>query len=155
MTRPDLEKLLTHALDTFRAFDDLTVENSGDGQHTFPTSIWQILNHLIAWQAYQLGRLRGVVPGKPMDESQTWLKEKFPENEAVLGAAVEAFKGQLAAIRAEAARFPAMEEEWISKLGIIQEISLHLSFHLGEVVLMRRMGGSYPMPHQMREFLQT
>jgi uncharacterized damage-inducible protein DinB len=155
MTQRDIESLLGNALDTFRAFDNLTVEISGNNQQSFPTSIWQILNHLIGWQAYQLSRLKGVVPGKLIDESETWLEEVSPENEAVLAAAVETFKGQLADMRAEATRLPAAEEERVSKLGIILEVGLHLSFHLGEVVLMRRVQGSYPMPHQMKAFLQT
>lgn len=39
------------------------------------------------------------------------------------------------------------------KLKLIQDLSVHLSFHLGEVILMRRMAGTYPLPHQMKDFL--
>jgi hypothetical protein len=154
MTHTDIEKLLSNAMDTFKAFDNLTVENSGDPQNVFPTSIWQILKHLIAWQAYQLNQLRGEAPGRPIGETDTWTGEKAPKNEAVLQEAVALFKNQLTAIKSEATRSSVTQEELVSNLSIIQETSLHLSFHVGEVVLMRRIKGSYPMPHQMQAFLQ-
>ena len=154
MTQPDFGYVFGSALDTFKAFDNLTVENSSADGPAFPTSIWQILNHLIAWQTYQLSRLRDAAPGKHVDEPDTWIREKAPQSEPDLRAAVAQFKDQLEAIRAEVRRFNDTGYALADKLKIVQELSLHLSFHLGEVVLMRRMGGSYPMPHQMKAFLQ-
>ncbi|CAA9298594.1 MAG: hypothetical protein AVDCRST_MAG56-5221 [uncultured Cytophagales bacterium] len=154
MTQPDYGYVFGSALDTFKAFDDLTVANSGEHGPAFPTSTWQILNHLIAWQAYQLGQLRGDAPGRPMGETDTWNGARTPPSEAVLRAAVEQFEGQLAAIGSEVRRVTATGDASADQLKIIQELSLHLSFHLGEVVLMRRMQGSYPLPHQMKAFLQ-
>lgn len=153
--QPDLRRVFSNALDTFKAFEDLTVETSGGNANAFPTSIWQILNHLIVWHAYQLDQLRGVATGKSIGETDTWMAEKGPQDEAALGAAVARFKQQLAAIGAEVTDMPGIGEELVEKLGIVQELALHLSFHLGEVVLMRRMQGSYPMPHQMKAFLEA
>jgi hypothetical protein len=155
MTQLDFGYVFGSALDTFKAFDNLTVENSsGDGQ-AFPTSTWQILNHLIAWQAYQLSRLRDAAPGKQVDEPDTWNGAKAPQSEPDLRAAVAQFKDQLEAIRAEVKHLGDTGDALADKLKIVQELSVHLSFHLGEVVLMRRMQGSYPMPHQMKAFLQA
>lgn len=39
------------------------------------------------------------------------------------------------------------------KLAIIQESALHLSFHLGEIIHVRRTNGNYPLPHKMKSFL--
>ena len=39
------------------------------------------------------------------------------------------------------------------KLKIVQTLSVHLSFHLGEIVLILRQNGHYPMPHEMQAFL--
>ena len=153
MTQPDFGYVFGSALDTFKAFDDLTVANSGDHGPAFPTSTWQILNHLVAWQAYQLSQLRGEAPSRPISETDTWHGEKTPPSEAVLRATVEAFKNQLAAIGSEVSRLPATGNALADKLKIVQELSVHLSFHLGEVVLMRRVQGSYPLPHQMKAFL--
>jgi hypothetical protein len=101
-----------------------------------------------------LNQLRGEATGRPVGETDTWTGEKAPKNEAVLREAVELFKNQLTAIKSQVTCSSVTQGELVNKLSIIQEISLHLSFHLGEVVLMRRMKGSYPMPHQMQAFLQ-
>jgi len=155
MTQPDFGYVFGNALDTFKAFDNLTVEHSSGDGPAFPTSIWQILNHLIAWQAYQLSRLQETAPGRHPDEPDTWTCGKAPQSEPDLRAAVAQLEGQLEAIRAEVRRLGEPGYASADKLRIVQELSLHLSFHLGEVVLMRRMQGSYPMPHEMKAFLQA
>lgn len=155
MTQTNIREAFKDAFDTFKAFDNLTVKSSGADQDEFPSSVWQILNHLLVWQAYQLSGLQGTFPEKHISEEKTWISERIPPDQAALQSAVERFKHQLETIRAEVNRLPDMGEALSSKLTIIQEIALHLSFHLGEVVLMRRVKGSYPMPHQMKDFLQT
>ncbi|MFD2245610.1 hypothetical protein [Pontibacter ruber] len=155
MTQTEIGDMFKDAFDTFKAFDDLTVKNSGADLSEFPTSIWQIINHLLTWQAYQLSCLQDTPPEKPISEVETWNSEITPPSEAALQAAVTAFKNQLEAIQTEVNRLSNTGEELTGKLKLIQEIVVHLSFHLGEVVLMRRMKGSYPMPYQMKEFLQV
>ena len=149
------KSLFDHALNTFKAFDNLTVESSGLDQDEFPTSIWQILQHLITWQAFHLGQLQGVVPEKPFREEATWSGEKSPPSDAVLQTAVKEFNEQLASFQSAINQAGATDEQGLDKQKIIQEVALHLAFHLGEVVLIRRMKGSYPLPHQMKAFLQA
>ncbi len=146
-----IENILMDALDTFKAFDNLTIDTSGLNQEEFPSSIWQILNHLVLWQESQLDLMKGITPEKDISETDTWLKERIPPNEVVLQRTVDTFKAQLNAIKAEIESLPI--ENNLAKFKILQEVSLHLSFHLGEVVLIRRLKGSYPLPHQMKEFL--
>jgi hypothetical protein len=155
MTQINIGNAFREAFDTFKAFDNLTVESSGVDQNEFPTSVWQILNHLLAWQAYQLNFLQGITPEKHIRELDTWSSERMPPSEADLQGAVMRFKYQLEFIQTEVNRLPATEEALTHKLKIIQDLALHLSFHVGEVVLMRRVKGSYPMSQQMKEFLQT
>lgn len=155
MTQTDIGKVFKDAFDTFKAFDNLTVKSSGADQDEFPTSVWQIINHLLTWQAYQISCLQGDTPEKQISEVETWISKRIPPSETVLQAAVTQFEKQLEAIQTEVNRLPAKGEPLTDKLKVIQEIALHLSFHVGEVVLMRRVKESYPMPHQMKEFLQT
>jgi uncharacterized damage-inducible protein DinB len=155
MTQTELVELFKDALATFKAFDNLTVKNSGSDQDGFPMSVWQILNHLLSWQAYQISSIKGQTPEKHISEIDTWLNEKAASSEEVLQVAVTRFKKQLEFVQTEIYQLPATGEALKGKLKIFQEIALHLSFHLGEVVLMRRVNGSYPMPGQMKEFLQT
>ncbi|QHT71750.1 hypothetical protein GXP67_36355 [Rhodocytophaga rosea] len=149
------KSIFKDVFDTYKAFDNLTVANSGAFQDQFPTSVWQILNHLIAWQAYQIGCLQGAIPEKHLSEVDTWVSEIVPPSEAILQEGVEKFKKQLQDIERVVDLLSASDEDVTDKLKIIQELAMHLSFHLGEVVLMRRMQGSYPMPHQMKAFLQS
>ncbi|WP_324672150.1 DinB family protein [Hymenobacter sp. GOD-10R] len=149
------QRLFDHAWDTFKAFDDLTVARSGLDQDEFPTSIWQILQHLITWQAFQLRLVQGLVPAESFQEDATWVRERVPPSEAVLRTAVQAFHGQLAAFQAALTQTAAIDEQELAKQQILQEVALHLAFHLGEVVLIRRLKGSYPLPQQMKAFLQA
>jgi hypothetical protein len=152
MKQPGIEEIFADALDTFKAFDNLTVVTIGASEQALPTSIWQILNHLTLWQEYQIGVLKGTIPENAISEKDTWIKEREPQDETTLQKAVERFKLQLEIIKA-AIQSPSVNDNLI-KLKLIQQLSLHLSFHLGEVVLIRRLNGSYPLAHQMKEFLQ-
>lgn len=155
MTQVQIKGLFKNAFETFKAFDNLTVKNSGEDQDAFPTSIWQILNHLLLWQAYYLSCLQGHSLEMHINEVDTWSSERNPSSEAALQTAVTTFRDQLETIQTEVNCLPDVGEALTGKLKLIQDMAVHLSFHLGEVVLMRRMKGSYPMPHQMKEFFQT
>jgi hypothetical protein len=39
------------------------------------------------------------------------------------------------------------------KLNTIQEITNHLSFHVGEIILIRRQMRNFPLPGEMKKFL--
>jgi hypothetical protein len=153
MIPPDSRRLFAQAFDTFKAFDDLTVASSSAAQQAFPASIWQILQHLLVWQAHQLAQLQGTAPAEPFDEQQSWGAARVPASEAVLQAAVTQFQHQLAELQAWARDAQGYAEQVLEQGPVLQEAALHLSFHLGEVVLMRRLQGSYPLPAHMSEFL--
>jgi hypothetical protein len=146
--------LFAQAFDTFKAFDNLTVASSGAEQQIFPTSIWQILHHLLAWQAHQLAHLQGTVPLTEFDEQRSWAAPRTPPSEAALHAALTQFKQQLAALQVYADQALGETPHALVQRQVVLEGALHLSFHLGEVVLMRRLQGTYPLPAQMQAFLE-
>ena len=155
MIPSDSSRLFKQAFDTFKAFDDLTVMNSSAEQEAFPASIWQILQHLLAWQAHQLAQLRGEVLADSFDEKQSWNSERVPPSQEVLQAAVTQFKQRLVQLQAQANQAEREAQQVLEQGLVLQDFALHLSFHLGEVVLIRRLQGSYPLPAHMREFLQA
>lgn len=155
MISTDIGRLFEQAFDTFKAFDDLTVTTSSLEQQAFPASIWQILQHLLAWQAHQLAQLRGTAPAEAFDEKRSWDAERVPPSYAALQAAVAQFKQQLVDLQNHANQIKEKAQEVLEQGLVLQAVALHLSFHLGEVVLMRRLQGSYPWPAQMAEFLQA
>jgi hypothetical protein len=153
MEDPNWKQVFTEAFDTFKAFDTLTVADAGVHPFPFPATIWQILNHLIQWQAYQLQLLEGIESIQNIREADTWIREQAPHSAEALEKAATQFKQQIADLQDAIIRWNGTEQIDTAKLKQIQEVSLHLSFHLGEVVLIRRVTGSYPLPHQMKAFL--
>jgi hypothetical protein len=65
------------------------------------------------------------------------------------------FKHQLTQLQTWANEAKGNAQQVLEQGLILQEVVLHLSFHLAEVVLMRRLQGSYPLPGYMQEFLQA
>ena len=155
MMSTDSQRLFEQAFDTFKAFDNLTVANSSAEQQAFPTTIWQILQHLLAWQTHQLAHLQGTASAEVFDEKRSWHAARIPPSEAALQAAVAQFKHQLVELQTWASATIGDGQQVLAQGVILQDVALHLSFHLGEVVLMRRLQGSYPLPAHMREFLQA
>ncbi|RZK32126.1 MAG: hypothetical protein EOO63_02290 [Hymenobacter sp.] len=155
MLLSDSGRLFEQAFDTFKAFDNLTVVNSSAEQQAFPASIWQILQHLLAWQTHQLAQLRGEVRVGSFEEKRSWDAQRVPPSEAALQGAVTQFKHQLTQLQTWASQAKGDEQAILEQGLVLQEFALHLSFHLGEVVLIRRLQGSYPLPAHMQEFLQA
>jgi hypothetical protein len=149
--KPNLfQTIFINSFDTYKVFDNLSVgEVTPPGA---PKTTWQILNHLIAWQKHHLEMLKGNTPAA-LDEQATWIAEDQPENHAQLEDAVSLFYNLVDGVKAEVASFNIEDVNLKQKLTIVQDLSMHLSFHVGEVVLMRRMAGAYPMPHEMSAFL--
>jgi hypothetical protein len=54
------QALFAHSFDTFKVFDNLTLGEISNTPVNSPKTIWQILNHLIAWQNYQLTQLKNI-----------------------------------------------------------------------------------------------
>jgi conjugal transfer/entry exclusion protein len=155
MMSMDSRRLFEQAFDTFKAFDSLTVVSSSAEQQVFPASIWQILQHLLVWQAHQLAQLRGLTSAEAFNEKRSWDAVRVPPSETALQAAVSQFKNQLVELQSWASEALGDAQKVLLRGLILQEVALHLSFHLGEVVLMRRLQGSYPLPAHMSEFLQA
>jgi uncharacterized damage-inducible protein DinB len=155
MLLTDSQCLFNQAFDTFKAFDNLTLCSSSAEQQTFPASIWQILQHLLVWQSHQLALLQGTASAETFDERRSWDAARVPPSEAALQTAVTQFKLQLTNFQTWASQAKGDAQQVLAQALILQDVALHLSFHLGEVVLMRRLQGSYPLPAHMQEFLQA
>lgn len=155
MVPSDSRRLFERAFDTFKAFDDLTVANSSSEQDAFPASVWQILQHLLVWQAHLVAQLRGEAPAESFEEKQSWNSERIPPSQEALQASVTEFKQGLVEVQAFANQTEIQARQVLERSLLLQDFALHLSFHLGEVVLIRRLQGSYPLPAHMRHFLQA
>ena len=151
----NFEHIFSDAFDTFKVFEGLSPETVGDILPNSPSTLWQILNHLLLWQEHGLKQLIGGGDDKAFWELDSWIAEKQPENQQALALAVERFYQQLNAFKGEVEKL-RMDDPYVEqKLRILHEAAIHLSFHVGEAVLCRRLLGQYPMPAQMKEFLAS
>lgn len=154
MSPVNFTDLFSASFDLFKAFDNLTVQSAGENSKEVPKTIWQILNHLISWQAQQLKQLQLTDSTHEMSEPETWIDNKTPENQKQLHDAICLFKSQIEQFKNNINEITIVDPKLAYKLKILQDLTLHLSFHVGEVILLRRIARDYPMPHQMKEFLK-
>jgi hypothetical protein len=148
------QALFAHSFDTFKVFDNLTLGEISNTPVNSPKTIWQILNHLIEWQNYQLTQLKNIKQNIGLNEDATWIDDQNPSGQQELNNALAIFKNQHQQLAEEISAFDSNDIYIDQKLKIVQDLSVHLSFHVGEVILMRRMAGTYPLPHQMKDFLK-
>lgn len=153
MKQNKFEELFLNSFDTFRVFDSLTMQETGRILQAAPKTIWQIINHLTIWQDHQLAQLMGSANAVEADEQMTWVEEEQCHSQEDLDQAIVKFHHQLDQIREEILRFDCQDAALHAKFKIAQDTALHLSFHVGEIILMRRMTGNYPLPHEMEDFL--
>ncbi|MHB1628691.1 MAG: DinB family protein [Bacilli bacterium] len=131
-------------------FENLDWRLAGQLPEGSPYTIWQLLNHLIYWQDYTLDLLAGKAPTVPEHAVDSWPGDAFPASEASWDTAVESFLAGLRMAQ-EAAKSsdlesatPARPEQ--SRAETLGMLMGHNSYHLGQVVLLRRMLGSWPPP---------
>jgi uncharacterized damage-inducible protein DinB len=128
-----------HLLSALEGVDIETVGRRIDG---FPHSIFQIVDHMVFWQDVALARIEG----RPYDAGECaadgWCHCAEPESAEEwarrverLAEGVRALEGHLAQIGEDDA---AIRE--------IRMVEGHNSYHLGQIVLMRRILGSWPPP---------
>ncbi len=146
--------IFSESLDTFRVFDNLKVRQVGERLADSPKTIWETLNHLIIWQSHQLDQLINPAMTADFDEKNSWISFKSPDNQQMLDQAVQTFVSQTDALKALLMHLTADDILLEEKLKVIQNFTSHLSFHLGEIILQRRLSGDYPMPDQMSNFLK-
>jgi uncharacterized damage-inducible protein DinB len=147
------EILFCESFVTFKVFDNLTLKEIDNPPAHSPKTIWQIINHLVAFQGCQLKQLKNTGNDLQIDEDATWIDTTNAATQTELNNKTIFFNQQLADLQAEIKKFDLADIDIMQKLKLVQDLSVHLSFHVGEVVLMRRITGNYPLPHQMKGFL--
>lgn len=155
MSKLNFEDIFSDSLDTFKVFDDLNLQVVNNILPNTPKNIWQILNHLITWQRHQIEILRRQEPLQNIAETETWVENNNIMDLQLVNSAVATFKGQINDIKTLISILTIETPDIQAKLKCIQDIIAHLSFHLGEVILIRRQLKNYPMPHEMRAFLSV
>ena len=92
-------------------------------------------------------------PDNLVSEMESWNSDNSAPTQNAIDNAVSTFNNQISDIKAVASTLSINQPAIQLKLKTLQDMSLHLSFHLGEIILLRRLCKTYPEPEQMKEFL--
>lgn len=149
-----LDSLYTDSFDTFKVFDNLSTEQVSLTNNNSPKSVWQILNHLLVWHDHQIDQLLGNT-ASDINETDTWLADKTVADQHILTESITKLKQQIETVKIIVATFTLDQKDIEVKLKVVQDLTIHLSFHLGEIVLILRQNGHYPKPHEMNAFLAS
>lgn len=129
------------------ALERLDWKVAGRRPDGFPHSILQLVNHMTYWQHWVVKWLDGQEPPLPHHAGGSWPGSVSPATEAEWESAVAAFLRELDALtsRSRGADLLSQIGEK-SRLEMLQAIAAHNSYHLGQVVALRRILGAWPPP---------
>ena len=130
------------------ALKGLTWRRVGEKPAGAPKTINQILGHVVFWQDLCLAWIAGESPPIPED-ADSWPSPAGPVRPEDWEATASRFAAGLAEVEEVLAAgdldavIPALPDE-ATKLDVIQTIVSHLSYHVGQIVLIRRVLGLWP-----------
>jgi len=137
-------------LSTERAFDGLTWRQTGLVVSNSPHTIWQLLKHLNYWQDRYISRIEGmkVLPAKTSDDG--WKFDPAPPDEGTynreLGKLLTGINYMTQTMLPQINCLKGPMGDYPNGFAVIQSMASHISYHLGEVILLRRMLGIWPPP---------
>ena len=146
--------IFQNAFDTFKVFETIPVELSGVFIEGHSKTIWQTLNHLILWRAFQIDQLKKSEKKIEFNEPESWISESKPKNSIEWHRKIAEFKSQTTKFEDIINNLAMSDVKLSEKLKLIQDSSTHLAFHLGEIIVIARQKNAYPKPSEMNEFLK-
>lgn len=139
-------------LHLLHALEGLDARLAGARVDGAPHTIFQQLHHMVFWQDVSLARLAGERPERPARAELGWPAPAEPEDEADWEAAVaslaEGLRGfeRLLVDPSFDLGGPSDPERGRTAREEILMVLLHNSYHLGQVVQLRRQLGTWPPP---------
>lgn len=160
MNQNELNKMvLSHALDGLyahvlpsRAVESLTVELASKKADGFPHTIFQLIEHLNYWQDIFLKDVYRTDFVKPGHASDGWMANEAPADENELKKCIEKFllgiedAKRCAKNIDENAREIDRGDMVVDVYDVLHSLASHNSYHLGQVVMLRHIFGSWPPP---------
>ena len=152
-----IARMLGHALrgqgahvEVTSAIDGLDWQLAGVRPPDAPHSVFRVLNHMIFWQEIYLQRLTGASAPSPARAAEGWPGADAPRSEREWLAAVERFGLGLssaeALVRAETLEEVLPNWNHRTRCEAISFIASHNSYHIGQIVVLRRILGAWPPP---------
>jgi uncharacterized damage-inducible protein DinB len=121
----------------------------------YPHSIFQILSHMNFWIEYELRRIRQEDPPYPAHAAESWPSDSSPATDREWKQAETRFVtliGELSALAQSDPEFLNREvkathtvhsQHSSSVLAVLWQLAVHNSYHVGQIVLLRRLLNSW------------
>src|SRR5262245_29876284 len=141
---------------TLACVEDVDLELAGRRADNFPHSIWQLVNHMNFWMAYELKRIWNEKPVYPAHASESWPTKAAPSSEEDWQEAISLFRDLLATLAKLADSPPGCLAQEVgathqdhtkrssSLLAVLWQTLVHNSYHIGQVAMLRRTFGRWP-----------
>lgn len=154
MPDPNLYETVVNALNGVNAHvnprnvvEDLNIEIAGKEIKSSPYTIWQVLKHINYWQEKFISCIKDKSTPPAITAKEGWSFPKSPQNEKELKNEIQKFTSSLD----EAISFNEIElrktaQKYKSGYDVLQSMASHISYHIGEIVLLRRIIGDWPPP---------
>jgi hypothetical protein len=111
--------LFAESFEIFEVFENVTLNEIDNPPAHSPKTIWQIINHLITWQGYQLARLKNMGDGLQIDEAATWIDTTNAATQTEMDNSVIFFNQQLADLEAEIKKLDNTDADSMQKLRLV------------------------------------
>ena len=132
---------------TKTVFEGLDWKLAGARPAGAPHSIYQLLGHMAYWQDWVVTWLDGGNPAVPKHAGEGWPQDPAPASKEDWDRARSVFGKGLASMerRSRLGELLAKRGKH-TRLGMLQAIASHNSYHAGQVVALRQMLGAWPPP---------
>lgn len=148
-------KSLAHALEGHNShlsartvMEGLTTKTAGWTIPGLPYTIWQQIGHISFWQKRFIAHLKGrKLIGVPQLKDG-WPYDKMPSDESELEETISTLLAGIDEVKRllEQPDNLAYPPNYDSSYDVIAAMATHLSYHLGQIMILRRMQGDYPPP---------
>jgi uncharacterized damage-inducible protein DinB len=122
----------------------------------YPHSIWQIVEHMNYWMEYEVRKIAGENPSYPDHAIESWPAHPPGASEDEWQATVARFSDLLASLASLVQSDSATLERAMDDVGpgnsrhpstmraLLWQITVHNSYHVGQIALLRRQMGVWP-----------
>jgi hypothetical protein len=150
----DINKILINAIKGINAhvnpanvLEDLTVEIAGCQVQNSPYTIWQVLKHLNFWQERFIGYIKEENTPPVLQAKEGWSFPLSPQSPEELDKEIQKFNSGLKTIMSlTQSELNKKAQKYETGYDVLQAMASHISYHLGEIVLLRRIIGAWPPP---------
>ncbi len=112
-----------------------------------PYTIWQILKHINFWQGRFISYIKKDLTPSSLSAKEGWAFPASPSSEDELQNEIDKFNSSLdEAMSLNKDELEKKAQQYKTGYDVLQAMASHISYHIGEIVFLRRMLGSWPPP---------